>query len=146
MKYGSLLQKFYQSAKGNIKYGSLLQKFYQSDKGNRKCFHEKTFEPGVPRPNHRLSDLDLFMFYRPTLSLNSCKLLSTGRSSELLFLRYILNDQNLFHFKRKCQVAKKQLRGRLAPRFALRSNDASLADTWRLVYLLCSGLNQRLIL
>ena len=47
------------------------------------------------------------MFYRPTLSLNSCKLLSTGRWSELLFLRYISNHQNLFHFKQKGHIAKK---------------------------------------
>ena len=31
--------------------------------------------------------------------------------------------------------------GRLLALIASRSNDASLADTWRLVYLLCSGLN-----
>ena len=114
-----------------MKYGSLLQKFYQSDKGNIKCFNVMSFKPGVPRPNHRQSDLDLFMFYRPTVS----------RWSELLFLRYISNDQNLFHFKQKGHAAKKPLRGMLAPRLASRSNDASLADTWRLVYLLCSGLN-----
>ena len=76
-----------------MKYGSLFQKFYQSDKRNIKCFNVMSFKPGLPRPNHRQSDLDLFMFYRPTLSLNSCKLLSTGRWSELLFLRYISNDQ-----------------------------------------------------
>ena len=57
-------------------YGSLLQKFYQSDKGNIKYFNLMSFKPGVSRPNHRQSDLDLFMFYRPTVSLNSCKLLS----------------------------------------------------------------------
>ena len=125
----------------DMKYGSLLQKFYQSDKGNIKCFHVISLKPGVPRPNHRQSDLDLFMFYRPTLKLNSCKLLSTGRWNELLSLRYISNDQNLFHFKQKGHVAKKRLRGRLAPRLASSSNDASLSDTWRLVYLLCSGLN-----
>ena len=55
--------------------------------------------------------------------------------------RYILNDQNLFHFKQKGHAAKKLLRGMLAPRLPSRSNDASLADTWHLVYLLCSGLN-----
>ena len=90
-----------------MKYGLLLQKFYQSDKGNKKCFHVISFKPGVSPPNHRQSDLDLFMFYRPTLTLNSCKLLSTGRWSELLFLRYISNDQSLFHFKPKGHAAKK---------------------------------------
>ena len=44
-----------------MKYGSLLQKFYQSDKGNIKCFNVMSFKPGVPRPNHRQSDLDLFI-------------------------------------------------------------------------------------
>ena len=44
-----------------MKYGSLLQKFYQSDKGNIKCFNVMYFKPGVPRPNHRQSDLDLFI-------------------------------------------------------------------------------------
>ena len=35
--------------------------FYQSDKGNIKCFNLMSFKPGVPRPNHRQSDLDLFI-------------------------------------------------------------------------------------
>ena len=39
----------------------VLQKFYQSDKGNIKCFNVMSFKPGVPRPNHRQSDLDLFI-------------------------------------------------------------------------------------
>ena len=45
----------------HMKYGSLLQKVYQSDKGNIKCFNVMSFKPGVPRPNHRQSDLDLFI-------------------------------------------------------------------------------------
>ena len=83
------------------------------------------------------------MFYRPTVSPHSCKLLSTGRGSELLFLRYIWNDQNLFHFNQKGHVAKKKTVAwevGFLP-VASCSNDASLADTGRLVYLLCSGLN-----
>ena len=46
-----------------------------------------------------------------------------------------------FILNRKVTLQKKPLRGMLAPRLASRSNDASLADTWHLVYLLCSGLN-----
>ena len=40
---------------------SSLPKSYQSDKGNIKCFNVMSFNPGVPRPNHRQSDLDLFI-------------------------------------------------------------------------------------
>ena len=45
----------------HMKYGSLLQKFYQSDIGNVKCFNVMSFKLGVPRPNDRQSDLDLFI-------------------------------------------------------------------------------------
>ena len=103
-----------------------------------------SFKPGVPRPNHRQSDLDLFIGFTDQQYVNY--FLRVDELSHLLFLRrYISNDQNLFHFKQKGHAAKKRLRRMLAPRLASRSNDASLADTWHLVYLLCSGLNFKIL-